>query len=119
MLGSCDAATHLGCRCGAADPGWPRGGARRKFDGRYNARKREALAYFGIESAAALVIALVINLCVLSVFARGFYRPGAPPAKIGLENAGEYLGDTFGPLMRIIWAVGLLAAGAARRRAWG
>ena len=30
---------------------------------------------------------------------------------IGLENAGAYLGDTFGPLMRIIWAVGLLAAG--------
>ena len=31
---------------------------------------------------------------------------------IGLENAGAYLGDTFGPLMRVIWAVGLLAAGA-------
>ena len=30
---------------------------------------------------------------------------------IGLENAGAYLGDTFGPLMRVIWAVGLLAAG--------
>lgn len=84
---------------------------RRKFDGRFNARKREALAYFGIESAAALVVALVINLCVLSVFARGFYGRD-PPAKIGLENAGEYLGDTFGPVMRVIWAVGLLAAGA-------
>ena len=33
---------------------------------------------------------------------------------IGLENAGAYLGDTFGPLMRVIWAVGLLAAGALR-----
>ena len=84
---------------------------RRKFDGRFNARKREALAYFGIESAAALVVALAINLCVLSVFARGFYGRD-PPAKIGLENAGEYLGDTFGPVMRVIWAVGLLAAGA-------
>ena len=31
---------------------------------------------------------------------------------IGLENAGAYLGDTFGPLMRVIWGVGLLAAGA-------
>ena len=30
---------------------------------------------------------------------------------IGLENAGAYLGDSFGPLMRVIWAVGLLAAG--------
>jgi Mn2+/Fe2+ NRAMP family transporter len=116
MLWSCDAATHPCCRCGAADARWPRGAARRKFDGRFNARKREALAYFGIESAAALAVALAINLCVLYVFARGFYRPGGPPAKIGLENAGEYLGDTFGPLMRIIWAVGLLAAGAARPR---
>ena len=33
---------------------------------------------------------------------------------IGLENAGAYLGDTFGPLMRVIWAVGLLAAGGLR-----
>lgn len=89
---------------------------RRKFDGRFNARKREALAYFGIESAAALVVALAINLCVLSVFARGFYGRD-PPAKIGLENAGEYLGDTFGPAMRVIWAVGLLAAGARWRLA--
>lgn len=85
--------------------------AHRKFDSRYNARKREALAYFGIESAAALLVALVINLCVLSVFARGFFGADQP-AKIGLENAGEYLGDTFGPVMRVIWAVGLLAAGA-------
>lgn len=34
---------------------------------------------------------------------------------IGLENAGAYLGDTFGPLMRVIWAVGLLAAGEHSR----
>jgi hypothetical protein len=37
---------------------------------------------------------------------------------IGLENAGAYLGDTFGPLMRVIWAVGLLAAGGYSRPAW-
>ena len=87
--------------------------AHRKFDSRYNARKREALAYFGIESAAALLVALAINLCVLSVFARGFFGADQP-AKIGLENAGEYLGETFGPVMRVIWAVGLLAAGVRR-----
>lgn len=41
---------------------------------------------------------------------RGFY--GEEEVDIGLENAGAYLGETFGAAMRIIWAVGLLAAGA-------
>ena len=43
-------------------------------------------------------------------FSRGFY--GKTKEDIGLENAGQYLGETFGTAMRIIWAVGLLAAGA-------
>lgn len=30
---------------------------------------------------------------------------------IGLENAGVYLGNTYGPVMVYIWALGLLAAG--------
>lgn len=30
---------------------------------------------------------------------------------IGLENAGQYLGQTYGPAMVYIWALGLLAAG--------
>lgn len=30
---------------------------------------------------------------------------------IGLENAGQYLGRTYGPAMVYIWALGLLAAG--------
>lgn len=39
-----------------------------------------------------------------------------PPAgealqDIGLENAGQYLGRTYGPAMVYIWALGLLAAG--------
>ncbi|CAL8465341.1 g4876 [Coccomyxa elongata] len=81
----------------------------RKIESGQNARKKEALAYYRIESGIALFCALLINICVVAVFARGFY--GTEGIEIGLENAGAYLGDTFGPLMRIIWAIGLLAAG--------
>ena len=61
------------------------------------ARKKEAMAYFSIESALALVISLFINLCVVSVFAKGFY--GKEAGDIGLKNAGDYLGDRFGSHM--------------------
>ena len=72
-------------------------------------RKREAMAYFSIESALALVLSLLINIWVISVFARGFH--GSDNVAIGLENAGHYLGQRFGQHMKYIWAVGLLAAG--------
>lgn len=61
------------------------------------ARKKEAIAYFSIESALALLISLFINLCVVSVFAKGFY--GKEAGDIGLKNAGDYLGDRFGSHM--------------------
>ena len=61
------------------------------------ARKKEAIAYFSIESAVALLISLFINLCVVSVFAKGFYGKGA--GDIGLKNAGDYLGERFGSHM--------------------
>ena len=32
-------------------------------------------------------------------------------AEIGLANAGQYLGSTFGAALAVVWAVGLLAAG--------
>ena len=61
------------------------------------ARKKEAVAYFSIESALALLISLFINLCVVSVFAKGFY--GKEAGDIGLKNAGDYLGERFGSHM--------------------
>ncbi|EFJ51763.1 hypothetical protein VOLCADRAFT_56724, partial [Volvox carteri f. nagariensis] len=71
--------------------------------------KREALTYFGIESALSLVVAVVINLFITAVFAAGFY--GADLPDIGLQNAGRYLGETYGQPVVYIWALGLLAAG--------
>ena len=61
------------------------------------ARKKEAIAYFSIESALALLISLFIILCVVSVFAKGFY--GKETGDIGLKNAGDYLGQRFGSHM--------------------
>lgn len=57
------------------------------------AAKRRAIAYFGVESAVALFFTLVINVCVMSVFARGFF---GQEIDIGLENAGEFLARRFG-----------------------
>eukprot|EP00878_Enallax_costatus_P009171 GHUV01009586.1.p1 GENE.GHUV01009586.1~~GHUV01009586.1.p1 ORF type:complete len:419 (+),score=81.59 GHUV01009586.1:440-1696(+) len=71
--------------------------------------KREALVYYGIESAMSLLISVFINMFVTGVFAAGFY--GQALQDIGLENAGVYLGNTYGPVMVYIWALGLLAAG--------
>ncbi|CAI5497782.1 unnamed protein product [Closterium sp. Naga37s-1] len=76
-------------------------------------RVAEALLYFTLESALAVLLSFLVNLCVVSVFARLFYgQPGA--ADIGLDNAAEYLQQAFGsttfPVV-FIWAAGLLAAG--------
>ena len=60
-------------------------------------RKKEGMLFFGMESAAALIVSLFINVCVVSVFAKGFYGKGIED--IGLENAGNFLGDTFGASM--------------------
>ena len=60
-------------------------------------RKKEGMLFFGMESAAALVVSLFINVCVVSVFAKGFYGKGIED--IGLENAGNFLGETFGTSM--------------------
>jgi Mn2+/Fe2+ NRAMP family transporter len=57
-----------------------------------------SLHYYNIESAVALVVALFINVAVISVFAVGFF--GKPSAEgLGLANAGEFLGRKFGQRM--------------------
>lgn len=71
---------------------------------------RESLWYYRIESAFALMVTLGINTAVISIFSRGFHGKGHS-ASIGLQNAGEYLGQRFGPHMALVWAIGLLSAG--------
>ncbi|KAK2429771.1 metal transporter Nramp6 [Trifolium repens] len=85
----------------------------RDIDIRNKGQVQEALNYYTIESTIALLITLVINLFVITVFARVFY--GTEQAKdIGLVNAGQYLEEKYGggffPIL-YIWGIGLLAAG--------
>lgn len=72
--------------------------------------EEQAMSLFTIESSVALFTTLLINLSVIAVFAKGFY--GTDDAdKMGLANAGDYLGDSFGSAIRMIWALGLVASG--------
>lgn len=72
--------------------------------------EEQAMSLFTIESSVALLTTLFINLSVIAIFAKGFY--GSEDAgKLGLANAGEYLGDSFGSAIRMIWALGLVASG--------
>jgi len=72
--------------------------------------KKEAITLFNIESSIAIFTSLIINMFVVAVFAKGFYgKEGADD--IGLQNAGHYLGQEFGQPLRVIWALGLVAAG--------
>ncbi|CAO2828210.1 unnamed protein product [Amaranthus hypochondriacus] len=85
----------------------------RDIDHTKRGRVQEALNYYSIESTLALAISFIINLFVMTVFAKSFY--GTPEAEtIGLSNAGYFLQDKYGgglfPIL-YIWAVGLLAAG--------
>jgi len=85
----------------------------RKIDTNKKSRVLEAVYYYNIESILALIVSFFINICVTTVFAKGFY--GSKQAdSIGLENAGQYLQEKYGtaffPIL-YIWAVGLLASG--------
>ncbi|KAK8517492.1 hypothetical protein V6N12_016342 [Hibiscus sabdariffa] len=85
----------------------------RDIDRNKKARVQEALNYYSIESAAALLISFIINLLVTTVFAKAFYNTEIASG-IGLVNAGQYLEEKYGggliPIL-YIWAIGLLAAG--------
>ncbi|KAE8701185.1 Metal transporter Nramp2 [Hibiscus syriacus] len=85
----------------------------REIDRNKKARVQEALNYYSIESAAALIVSFIINLFVTTVFAKAFYNTEIA-SSIGLVNAGQYLEEKYGggliPIL-YIWAIGLLAAG--------
>eukprot|EP01064_Diplonema_japonicum_P027481 TRINITY_DN3977_c0_g3_i1.p1 TRINITY_DN3977_c0_g3~~TRINITY_DN3977_c0_g3_i1.p1 ORF type:complete len:573 (+),score=81.49 TRINITY_DN3977_c0_g3_i1:59-1720(+) len=75
---------------------------------------KEAVYYNRIESTVALLVSFVINLFVVSVFAR--CRTGTDiDSKVGLANAGEYLTTCHNGsgAEKYIFAVGLLASGQA------
>ncbi|KAF0910820.1 hypothetical protein E2562_004787 [Oryza meyeriana var. granulata] len=85
----------------------------RKIDTNKKSRVQEAVFYYNIESILALIVSFFINICVTTVFAKGFYASEQADS-IGLENAGQYLQEKYGtaffPIL-YIWAIGLLASG--------
>jgi natural resistance-associated macrophage protein len=70
------------------------------------------MRYVRIESGFALLIALGINILVISVMAAAFFGELAEDS-VGLGNAGALLAEQYGAAMRYIWGVGLLAAALA------
>lgn len=51
--------------------------------------KREAVRYFSMESALSLAVTVLINLCVMAVFAAGFHDDAHIAASVGLSSAGR------------------------------
>ena len=77
---------------------------------------REGNYYFTIEGGLSLFVSFFINLFIVAVFAVGFNTDNTTSVDkndIGLRNAGDVLGERFGEAAKIIWGVGLLAAGQA------
>nr|BCL66018.1 divalent metal transporter [Acanthaster planci] len=97
---------------------------------------KEANMYFFIEACIALLVAFIINLFVVSVFAEGLYKHTNAEIynmceaqdiafnytkyfpdntnlveKMDIFKGGLYLGCEFGAVALYIWAIGILASG--------
>ncbi|XP_072019853.1 natural resistance-associated macrophage protein 2-like isoform X3 [Amphiura filiformis] len=79
----------------------------RKVDHSRESKVKEANMYYAIESSIALFISFLINLFVVAVFAAAFFGKDDP----SLINAGHWIHEKYGNALKIIWGVGLLAAG--------
>lgn len=69
---------------------------------------REANYYFTLEGGISLLVSFYINMTIIAVFAAGGQWE---KEDVGLENAGDYLEEKFGTAAKLVWAIGLLAAG--------
>jgi natural resistance-associated macrophage protein len=70
---------------------------------------KEANIYNAIESGVSLFISFMISFAVVGTFA--YYHDKGGIGDLNLKNADKALEQAFGSGARIIWAVGLLAAG--------
>ncbi|XP_048730106.1 metal transporter nramp1 homolog isoform X2 [Ostrea edulis] len=71
---------------------------------------KESIKYNSIESAIALFVSLLVNLFVVAVFAAAFSDPLSAETA-SLSVAGDWLYNKYGLAMKIVWGVGILAAG--------
>jgi natural resistance-associated macrophage protein 2 len=76
-----------------------------------NSKIKEANFYFSIESGIALFFSYLINMAIVSVFAKVFYSSNEKKSIPGLYDAADVLTNVLGSASRYLWALGLLAAG--------
>lgn len=81
----------------------------RTIDRKNSESVKEANMYYSIESSIALFVSFLINLFVMAVFAAAFSSPEYVDPS--LRVAGQWLYDKYGLTMKIIWGIGILAAG--------
>lgn len=70
---------------------------------------REANFYFSIEAIISLSVSFLINMSVVITFA--YWHLTKEGEEIELQTAHSALTNTFGDNARIVWAIGLFAAG--------
>ena len=82
----------------------------RKINTKSKQSVHEANIYNAIESAISLFISFLISFAVVGTFA--FYHDtSTTPIDLNLRNADQALQQSFGSGARVIWGLGLLAAG--------
>jgi natural resistance-associated macrophage protein 2 len=82
----------------------------RKVDTRKKGLVKEANIYNAIESSISLFISFMISFAVVGTFAY-YHDKGGEAADLNLRNADKALEASFGKGAKLIWAIGLLAAG--------
>jgi len=82
----------------------------RKIDRTKQHKIAEANFYNSFESGLALFVSFLVNMFVVSVFSASFY-PAHKNGDIGLRTAGDKLEEKYGLVAKIVWGIGLLAAG--------
>ncbi|KAI0234396.1 Protein Malvolio [Lamellibrachia satsuma] len=81
----------------------------RSIDRTNKKKVSEANMYYAIESAIALFVSFLINVFVVAVFAAAF--SGGEYSEASIRSAGKWLYDKYGLPMKVIWGIGILAAG--------
>lgn len=80
----------------------------RKINNKNVKQVHEANVYNAIESGISIFISFLINFAVVGTFA---YYHNKGYDDLNLRNADTALSEVFGNAAKIIWGVGLLAAG--------
>lgn len=81
----------------------------RKIDAKKKSIVYEANFYNAIESAISLFVSFLISFAVVGTFA--YYHENGGSEDLDLRTADIALQESFGNAARIIWGIGLLAAG--------